>query len=118
MAILLSFFGSYPRIYTERAFSMFQCLPLIEERLGSNDTKIEIVASIHKQESVTSPISPITAAAATDTFDLATEDHTIGIRSAAVTAAAATRTTVTQTFVGNVTHIRCSNVTSYPIYTE
>ena len=86
---------------------MFQCLPLIEERLGSNDTKIEIVASIHKQESVT---SPVTATAATDTFDLATDDHTVvGIRSAAATApaTAATRTTVTQTFVGNVTHIRC-----------
>ena len=88
---------------------MFQCLPLIEERLGSNDTKIEIVASIHKQESVTSPVTA-TATAATDTFDLTAEDHAVvGIRSAAVTApaTAATRTTVTQTFVGNVTHIRC-----------
>ena len=91
---------------------MFQCLPLIEERLGSSDTKIEIVASIHKQESVTSPVTAVAsaAAAATDTFDLNTDDHAVGIRSSApaVTAAsAATRTTVTQTFVGNVTHIRC-----------
>ena len=87
---------------------MFQCLPLIEERLGSSDTKIEIVASIHKQESVTSPVTA--AVAASDTFDLNTGDHTVGIRSSApaVTAAsAAARTTVTQTFVGNVTHIRC-----------
>ena len=90
---------------------MFQCLPLIEERLGSSDTKIEIVASIHKQESVTSPVTAV-AAAATDTFDLNTDDHAVGIRSSApaVTAAsAAARTTVTQTFVGNVTHIRCQH---------
>ena len=82
-----------------------QCLPLIEERLGSNDTKIEIVASIHKQESVTSPLT--TTAAANDTLDRTTlENTTVGIRSAAMTASSATRTTVTQTFVGNVTHIR------------
>ena len=62
------------------------------------------MASIHKQESVT---SPVTTAAGTDTFDLAGEEHTVGMRSAEVTAAPSTRTTVTQTFVGNVTHIRC-----------
>ena len=62
-----------------------------------------IVASIHKQESVTSPVTTVAGA---DAFDLAGEEHAVGIRSAAVTAAPATRTTVTQTFIGNVTHIR------------
>ena len=90
-----------------------QAMPLIEEKLAG-DTRIQIVASIHKQDSTASNASGESSANATGGCD---RDGSAagggGRRQVASSPSASGATTVTECYVGQVTHIR----NGYPVTT-